>query len=123
MKISFKIVETGLRPVSTLFLARPFSSLFLVIMLFVSCSRSHLITNNEYRAITEKAFSQRKLLSVKRDSALFTVFRQKISVEQAEALKFLYAFMPLSDLADYNGDFFLANADKSLLRTKGISLG
>ena len=106
MKISIKIEQTGLRPVSTLFLAT---------MLFMSCTRDHLITNNRYRAITEKAFSQRKLLAAKRDSALFTVFRQNISVEQAEALKFLYAFMPLSDLADYNGDFFLANADKSLL--------
>jgi transglutaminase-like putative cysteine protease len=114
MKISLKIVETGLRPVSTLFLAT---------MLFMSCSRSHLITNNEYRAITEKAFSQKKLLAVRRDSALFTVFRQNISVEQAEALKFLYAFMPLSDLADYNGDFFLANADKSLLARKESAWG
>ncbi len=39
---------------------------------------------------------------------------KNLSHQQAEALKFLYAFMPLSDLADYNGDFFLANTDIAL---------
>ena len=50
-----------------------------------------------------------------RDSALFSVFKQHLSIKQSEALKFLYAYMPLSDLADYNGDFFLANINISLL--------
>lgn len=61
------------------------------------------------------------MLAVKRDSALFSVFNLKLSSEQSEALKFLYAFMPLSDLADYNGSFFLANIDKSL-RTRSESV-
>ena len=39
---------------------------------------------------------------------------KNLNISQAEALKFLYAFMPLSDLADYNGDFFLANTDVAL---------
>ncbi len=45
---------------------------------------------------------------------LFRVFDEKLSVRQREALKFLYAFMPLSDLADYDGSFFLANINVAL---------
>ena len=87
-------------------------------MLLVSCSENHLIKNSEYLAATEKAFEHKKELAVKRDSALFSVFNQKLSSEQSEALKFLYAYMPLNDLADYNGDFFLANVNFSLRSRK-----
>lgn len=86
----------------------------LILMLFSSCLSDHLIKNSNYRAITEKAFYQRKLLASGRDSALFSVFKQSLTAEQSEALKFLFAFMPLNDLADYDGSFFLANADISL---------
>ena len=106
MKISLKNVETGLRPVSTI--------LALIIILLSSCSNNHLINNSQYRKLTEKRFNQKKYLAVKRDSALFSVFNQNLSTKQSEALKFLYAYMPLSDLADYNGDFFLANINMSL---------
>ena len=111
MKISLKNVETGhvetgLRHVSTI--------LALIIILLSSCSNNHLINNSQYRKITEKRFNKKKYLAVKRDSALFFVFNQNLSTKQSEALKFLYAYMPLSDLADYNGDFFLANINMSL---------
>ena len=111
MKIILKNVETGhektgLRPVSAI--------LAFITMLILSCSDNHLINDSHYLSITEKAFSQRKNMAKNRDSSLFSVFNQNLSLKQSEALKFLYAFMPLSDLADYNGDFFLANIDMSL---------
>lgn len=106
------LVETGFRPVSTV--KYIFTVMALIIMLFSSCSSDHLITNNNYLVLTENAFNQRKQTAAGRDSALFTVFHQNLSTKQNEALKFLYAFMPLSDLADYNGDFFLANVNVSL---------
>jgi transglutaminase-like putative cysteine protease len=99
-------VETGLIPVSAV--------MALMILLTLSCSSDHLIKNSDYLVITENAFNQRKHTAEGRDSALFTVFRQNLSITQSESLKFLYAFMPLSDLADYNGDFFLANVNISL---------
>jgi transglutaminase-like putative cysteine protease len=105
MKISLKIVETGLKPVS---------AFAVITMLLWSCSGKHFIKNKEYLEITEKTFNIRKHLAIRRDSALFSVFNQNLSIKQSEALKFLYAFMPLSDLADYTGDFFLANIDISL---------
>jgi transglutaminase-like putative cysteine protease len=88
--------------------------LALVSMLSIRCTDNHLINNRNYLVITEEAFNMRKQLAHNRDSALFTVFDRKLSTKQSEALKFLYAYMPLSDLADYNGDFFLANTDIAL---------
>lgn len=85
-----------------------------IAMLIVSCSDNHLINNRDYLKSTENAFEKRRALAVNRDSALFSVLDNKLSARQSEALKFLYAYMPLNDLADYNGDFFLANVDISL---------
>jgi transglutaminase-like putative cysteine protease len=107
MKIFVNIVETGLRPVST-------AIMVLIAVLIASCSGNHLLNNDQYRARTEEAFNQRKKLAVKRDSALFSVFKKPLSLKQSEGLKFLIAYMPLSDLADYDGDFFLANINMSL---------
>ena len=112
-----KNVETGLRPVSAKII------LTLISVMLWSCSGNHLINDNQYLAITEKAFNQRKHLATNRDSALFSVFNQHLSIKQSEALKFLYAFMPLSDLADYNGDFFLSNVDMSLRAKSETSWG
>ncbi|MEI6049508.1 MAG: transglutaminase-like domain-containing protein, partial [Bacteroidota bacterium] len=91
--------------------------LALFITLNCSCTGKHLVSNKEYLKLIEKSFSERKQLAANREAALFRVFDRKLSIKQTEALKFLFAFMPLSDLADYNGDFFLANINMSL-RTK-----
>jgi len=89
-----------------------------------SCiSHSHLITDSKYLEETEQSFLKRKKLAAARDSALFSVFKQKVSTEQEEALKFLYAYMPLNDLADYNGSFFLDNINVSLKARNETSWG
>jgi hypothetical protein len=80
--------------------------LALIISLTTGCSGKHLINGSEYLSVIDKSFNERKQLANKRESALFSVFKQELSIKQSEALKFLYAFMPLSDLADYSGDFF-----------------
>jgi ankyrin repeat protein len=77
-------------------------------------SRNHLINNKEYRSKVESAFREREQLAHNRKDKLFNVFKSGLSLQQQEALKFLFAYMPLSDLADYNGDFFLANANIAL---------
>ena len=42
----------------------------------------------------------------------------RLLVVGLEALQYLLAFMPLSDLADYDADFFLANTDLALRSRK-----
>ena len=50
-----------------------------------------------------------------RDSVLFSVLDgENLTLEEREALEFLYAYMPLSDLADYRGEFFLMQVRKAL---------
>ena len=88
--------------------------LVLIMTLSAGCTGKHLINNKEYLAIVEKSFNKRKQLAYNREDELFSVFNQKLSIKQTEALKFLFAYMPLSDLADYNGEFFLENINMSL---------
>jgi hypothetical protein len=88
--------------------------LAIIIPLAAACANQHLITDSDYLKLVDNSFNERKVLAANRSDELFTVFKRSLSVEQKEALKFLYAFMPLSDLADYDGDFFLANIDPSL---------
>ena len=73
-----------------------------------SCHKEqHFITDANYRAQVEKDFEARKTLAAGRAEELFSVMDTSLSLEETEALQFLYAYMPYSDLADYDGTFFL----------------
>ncbi len=61
-----------------------------------------------------KQFELQKSLASARKDKLFSVFDQNLTSDENMALKFLFAYMPLSDLADYNGQFFLDNVRMSL---------
>lgn len=53
---------------------------------------------------------------------LFSVLKNKgLTPEEREALEFLYAYMPANDIADYSGDFFLANVRASLRAKKAAN--
>lgn len=45
---------------------------------------------------------------------LYSVFNQRLTNDECDALTFLYAYMPLGDIACYDGDFFLKNVQTSL---------
>ena len=80
----------------------------------ISCdSNRHFISDKSYREKVEAQFEKQKALAVHRSEQLFSVFNHKLTIEETEALKFLYAYMPLSDLADYDGEFFLKNTRAS----------
>lgn len=95
----------------------------LIIALSQSCTNNKLITDEEYRDVIEKSFTDRKILASAREKELFSVFNNSLSAQQTDGLKFLYAFMPLNDLADYTGDFFLANVDIALLARSEAAWG
>ena len=44
----------------------------------------------------------------------FKVFDTALTTEQRQAMQFLYAYMPLPDIADYSGDFHLNNVNYAL---------
>lgn len=63
---------------------------------------------------TAKAdFEQRKEL-VGADRPCFDIFGQPLNSAQRDALEFLYAYMPLPDITDYDGSYYLKNVDASL---------
>lgn len=86
----------------------------LIMALSLGCTNNKLISDKEYRDIIESSFKDKKDLASGREKELFDVFNNKLTENQIVGLQFLYAFMPLSDLADYNGDFFLANVNTAL---------
>jgi transglutaminase-like putative cysteine protease len=88
--------------------------IILSLLVACGCSGEHLINDSKYREATENAFIEKKNLAANRKEQLFAVFDNNLSLKQSEALKFLFAYMPLCDLADYNGKFFLDNVNYSL---------
>lgn len=96
----------------------------MVILLVVSaCGDDHFITDRSYRKNVEQQFEKRKILAQNRAHQLFDVFEDKIALREKEALKFLYAYSPLSDLADYQGSFFLKNIRSSFAARDTFSWG
>ena len=90
--------------------------IFSIICMFAAtaCQKEmHLITDTNYLAKVDSQFQKQKALCTNKDSALFHVFNKSLSPFENEALKFLYAYMPLSDLADYDGEFYLKNIQSS----------
>ena len=45
---------------------------------------------------------------------LFAIFDSTLTSAERDALTFLYAYMPLPDITDNDGAFFLSNVDCSL---------
>ncbi|MEI6123019.1 MAG: transglutaminase-like domain-containing protein [Bacteroidota bacterium] len=84
---------------------------------------THFITDAAYREQVNKAFEALKPVASGRSEQLFSVFTTKLSLEEEEALKFLYAYMPLSDLADYDGNFFLKQIRIAILTRTTFSWG
>lgn len=94
-----------------------FSYLTLAVILtisFIGCNSSdkHFLKDDNYREQVHQQFLKRKDLASGRSNQLFSVFeREGLTTQQREALEFLYAYMPLSDLADYDGEYFLGQVD------------
>jgi len=78
-----------------------------VLLLLVSCHKErHFITDKEYRLQVHEDFLERQALASGRADALFAGM-DTLDDETREALEFLYAYMPYSDLADYDQTFYL----------------
>ncbi|MBC7363477.1 MAG: transglutaminase domain-containing protein [Candidatus Aminicenantes bacterium] len=88
------------------------SGLNLILSLFIltitSCqSEKHFLNEPAYRKTVHQQYLKRLELARGRESELFSVMKQKLTTEEREALEFLFAFMPLSDLANLDGQYFL----------------
>ena len=75
--------------------------------LMCSCGTkdAHFITDEAYRAQVDADFKAKKELLPRGD--LFAVFDQDLTTAEREALQFLYAYMPISDVTDVDGQIYL----------------
>ncbi|MGE5457322.1 MAG: transglutaminase-like domain-containing protein, partial [Methanococcaceae archaeon] len=100
-----------------------FIIIFALFLFFQGCGNDHFLVDSNYRSKVEQRFELKKQLAGSRSEALFGVFNSGISTQEAEALKFLYAYMPLSDLADYDGSFYLKLVQSSFKARETFSWG
>ena len=81
--------------------------LILSIVLF-ACNNVHFLKEESYQNQVAQDFEQKKQALPHGD--LFAIFADSIlSVYEREALMFLYAYMPIGDVTDYPGDYYLEN--------------
>ena len=84
----------------------------LIATAFVACNGSHFINDKAEREEVKTDFENRKAKINAEE--LYSVFNEKLTQKEREALTFLYAYMPLGDIACYDGEFFLRNVQTSL---------
>lgn len=82
-----------------------------------------LISNPARLADMERMLKIQKELTANALIPVWSALDQPLSDEEGLALKFLYAYMPLSDLADYSPEFMLANVRNSLQTRKETPWG
>ncbi|MFC4101578.1 transglutaminase domain-containing protein [Paenibacillus xanthanilyticus] len=70
--------------------------------------------DQETMARIERKFQAKQELAKNRARQLFGVFGQELTAEESWALKFLFAYMPVNDLADYEGELFLRHVRRTL---------
>ena len=81
-------------------------------LLFTGCGdSSHFISDAAFRTEVEKDFQAKQVALPNGD--LFEVFNEQMTPKEKEAMAFLYAYMPIGDLTDYSGDFYLRNVRSS----------
>ncbi len=86
--------------------------LSIIALLAVSCKGpQRLISDKNERETVMADFEARRADIAKPE--LFAIFDKELGEQQREALSFLYAYMPLADIADHSGEYFLANIESS----------
>ncbi|MEA1877509.1 MAG: transglutaminase-like domain-containing protein [Bacteroidota bacterium] len=73
-----------------------------------------IYSDEDYARVVENEFERRRELANNRETELFDVLSESLTKSEKQGLKFLFAFMPLNDLADYDGEFFLGQVRSSL---------
>ena len=97
---------------------------FLLLLIIISfSSKAQLIKDTATISSMNRMFLKTKELAKNRNDVLFAVFNKQITADEKQALTFLYAYMPLSDLADYSGQFFLDNVKLALKAKNEMSWG
>ncbi len=77
----------------------------LAALLALAGCEKHFITDADFRNMVSEDFKTRKSGTLEQ----FMQLPEGITLQEKEALTFLYAYMPIADLTDRNADFYLEN--------------
>ena len=99
------------------------SSLFIVLLILSFTSRAQLIKNTKTQADMQQMLQKQQLMAAGRSEQLFEVFKKPLPADEKQALEYLYAYMPLSDLADYTGEYFLLQIRSALKARSEMTWG
>lgn len=64
--------------------------------------------------LIERKLREKREMARAKEHELFDVFQQNLTEEETWALKYLYAYMPVNDMADYDGALFLSHVRQTL---------
>ena len=88
-----------------------------------SCRRdSHFLTDKSYRTLVHNDYLGRTKIAEGRKYALFSGM-DSLDLREREAMEFLYAYMPYSDLADYDYAFFLKHVRFAFMAQREMAWG
>ena len=99
------------------------TGLFIVLftLLIGTSCKKEFISDKTYRAEVQKDFNAKK--AALPHGNLFTIFDQSLTDNEKQALTFLYAYMPIGDITDYDGQFYLDNVRSSFRTQKEMPWG
>ena len=83
------------------------SLLIITILSTSATAQAQLINDSKTLADMQLMLQKQQQMAAARSHQLFDVYRSPLTGDEKQALDYLFAYMPLSDLADYTGDFFL----------------
>jgi len=96
-------------------MANKLFSLLVISLLFASCSKTEPLIQNPTRiADIQRMLKVQQELTSGSLLPIWDIFKQQLPESEKQAMEFVYAYMPLSDLADYKPEFFLKNVRFSL---------
>ncbi len=78
----------------------------------------HLIKGSDKRKEVHAQFDERIKLVTAYDSSIYNIINSKLTTKEREGFEFLYAYMPLSDLAMHSPDYVLRNVQLALKAQK-----
>ena len=97
--------------------------ILLAFVLLCACEEKHFMTDPGYRKMVEQDFQKKKKVLEGNPGNLFVVFDSPMSVEEREALMFLYAYSPLIDLSFLGGRFSVEERALGISSERGDALG
>jgi len=86
-------------------------------------SKAQLIKDSKTLTGMQLMLQKQQQIAAGRNQQLFDIFKSPVTTDEKQALEYLYAYMPLSDLADYDGDFFLQQLKSALKARNEMTWG